>query len=255
MSLVKDTGIVIESREWSEIDSALTLLSYTGFKHRILVKGIRKSKTRPIVASEIGSIVELEYYKHPNKEIFPAKDIFIKERFEGLKSSYLGFLVVHSICELTNRLTQPGEENSQIYKLITFALKGISDKGFFSIALPHFKLKLLTILGLAPKDFYCHSCEEEIFHKTGAHIPHGTLDVYCADCRPSQTSQLETIKLLNAMNRKSYNLLLMEEIPSILISEADKILDAYIRLHFGIEWKSLEILYTELSHSKYQKLN
>jgi len=249
LSLVKDIGIILESRELAEADCDLTLLTESGYKQRILIKGIRKSKKRPIVASELGSVIELEYYKHPGKEIYLSKEVSIRERYENLKSTYLGFLVVCAVCELTNKLTHFGEEFPLVYKLITTAFQNLSQQKIDILLLPHYKLRLLTILGLASKEFYCHSCEENIFTKNKACILEGSLDIYCGDCRMIEVSQLEVIKLLHAISHKTYTRLLTEPIPKTLILEANQILDRYILLQLAVECKSFDLLYKELQRN------
>ena len=64
MSLLKKRGIILQSTTYSEADALITLLSEDGIKEKFLIKGIKKSKKRPIVASEIGTLIHIDYYYH-----------------------------------------------------------------------------------------------------------------------------------------------------------------------------------------------
>jgi DNA repair protein RecO (recombination protein O) len=242
MSLSKDSGIVVESRPFGETDKIITLISQSGDKPSFILKGIRKSKNRPIVATEIGSLIEIVYYKHGHKEVYHAKEVHVQERFDSLKSNYLGFLVTNVFCEITNRLTPPGGEYKNIFELLQAALFSLNQNGFSILSVPFFKIRLLRALGLVSGEFICLNCESDIFAKNSASINSFNLDIYCNDCK-QEKNQIEILKLMKAMTIKSYSNLKLETIPISLIIELDQIFSNYMHHSLHIDFKSPEILY------------
>ncbi|MCB1177729.1 MAG: DNA repair protein RecO [Leptospiraceae bacterium] len=242
MSLDKVIGIVVDSKSIQDIDRVITVLGESGEKHSLILKGIKKSKTRPIVSTEIGSLVDINFYNHKNRDINHIKEIHIVERFENLKSIYHGFLSIHAFCEITNKLTPPGNDYKNIYDLLKAALYALNTNGFQIISIPYFKIKLLYSLGLISKEFICIRCEEDIFTKSSAYINSYNFDIFCGDCH-QEKNRIEILKLMKAMFQKNYSILLKEDIPPSIQSELDSILNSYIRNSLNIEFKSLDILY------------
>ena len=117
MSLDKETGIVLHSRNCSNADAIITLLGSKHAKTKYTLKGIKKSKNRPIVASEIGSLISIDFYNHEKNGNKIVKEASVMNRFDKIKSSYGGFLILSYTSELLDKILPDGEFYPKIFRL------------------------------------------------------------------------------------------------------------------------------------------
>ncbi len=229
MALEKETGIVIESWDFGDADRVFTLAGESKVRQKFLCKGIRKSKRRPVIATEIGSLVEIDFYDQPNKEWKSIKEIHLVNRFETLKKSYLGILFSMYICELTASLLPEGEEVPATFVLLKGTLEHTEREGIDWGILPFFKVRLLTQLGMFPRDFLCVSCGEDVFSKKSAFFSWETREIHCGDCHPIPKNHLFLLRMFHIMNHKRYSLALQDLSDYALFKEGDYLLNRYIR--------------------------
>ena len=117
MSLLKERGIVVASKLMGEADAVITLLCESGNKSKYRLKGIKKSKNRPIIASEPGTFISIDFYLHKNVEIFNVKEVSVIERFENPKTSYEGYLLITYFCELIDTILPNGDSHAKCFDL------------------------------------------------------------------------------------------------------------------------------------------
>lgn len=236
--LNKEIGIVLECKIFSEADAIITLLGSLGPKARFSIKGIKKSKTRPIVATEIGSKIQVDYYDHKEKEIKSIKEIAIQNRFDRIKSSYNGYMLLTYICELVNSLTAEGDFQPKIFQLMDLALSELDSENFKPLFLPFFKSRLLNILGLMPKEYHCHICHENLESKNIGYIHPYSLEATCGDCLSIEDNHISIIRFLNSIYQNRYASLKTLQIPSSLIIGTDRLINDYIRGGLHLELKT-----------------
>ncbi len=171
MSLLKKRGIILQSTTYSEADALITLLSEDGIKEKFLIKGIKKSKKRPIVATEIGTLIHIDYYYHQNNNLFfLVKEISLEKRYDLIKNDYISTLILCLFLELVEKTLPEGFTEPKIFKLLFSALEALEKYGSKTLILPFFKFKLLLSLGVVPKDYICQKCGIEILNKNSAKL-------------------------------------------------------------------------------------
>lgn len=241
--LEKANGIVLETKAVGEADSLITLLLDSGFKETFLLKGIRKTKRREILATELGSFVNLVYYHKKNQEIRSVKEIHLIERFEKLKSYYSGFITLSAILELVNKFIPKNLEQKKVFELLLKALEILNELGVSNIVVPFFKLRLLQILGYAPREFECISCSKNIFQSKGAMIYSNTLEIFCAECKTLEENHIEILLLMKKMSFTSYKNLLQQEFKIEILKQIDSILNRFINSQLGLELKTQSFVF------------
>jgi DNA repair protein RecO (recombination protein O) len=253
LALEKKRGIILQSKTIGEADAMLTLLSEDGSKLKFLVKGIKKSKKRPIVASEIGSIVCIDFYFHANAtNVYNVKEISLEKRYDSIKNDYISTLFLFLFLELMEKTIPEGEKESRSFILLYLALEGLEKHGSNIIILPFFKYKLLSGLGVVPKDFLCKKCGTSLIEKKYAKINSSTFETACQLCEnfEERDNDIEILRFFKEITKKNYDSILKDTIPSAILLKSDKILDTYIFTYLGIESKSSEMLYRSLSELK-----
>lgn len=246
MSLRKENGIVIASKTVGEADSILTILAESGLKSKFKLRGIKKSKSRPIIASEIGSLINIDFYLHERDEISNIKEVSILERFEKVKSNYVGYLLLSYFCELLDTLLPESNENQSSYELLLKAITTLNTEIIFFHFLPFFKIRLLFLLGLLSKENTCNTCGVEFSQVESASIQNHNLEFVCSDCKPSYKSQLNLIYLIQYLFKTRYINLEIPKINFAEIIELDRILNDFLRSYINRELKTLEILYKQI---------
>ncbi len=88
MAICRERGVVVYSQDISESDRVISLAGEQFPRQSFIFKGIRKSKRRPIAATELGSLIELDFYNQPNKEWKSVKEFQLLNRFDSLKGNY-----------------------------------------------------------------------------------------------------------------------------------------------------------------------
>ncbi|MDX1961407.1 MAG: DNA repair protein RecO [Leptospiraceae bacterium] len=243
MPLAKHTGLVIESRRLGEADQEFTLLCDTGLKKKFISKGIQKSKSRTILATELGSKVSVDSYDHARKEIFHCKEIHLEERFENAKSDYIHIVTLNSFCEITRELTPEGEAEPINYLFLLAAIEALNKYSFQTIILPFFKLRLLANNGYISKKFYCNKCEEELVEY--ASLEAQSLSFYCKNCKPNRENSIGIHNFFRKMFTTKYEDLIKEHWNPELIAMSDEVLNTFLKSSLNLKLKSLELLYQQ----------
>ncbi|MCB1141030.1 MAG: DNA repair protein RecO [Leptospiraceae bacterium] len=249
MSLEKTRGIVLRSTSLGEADLLILLLTETGKKEKFIFKGLRKSKTRPKLAGEPGSFIEIDYYFHRNKDVFNAKEFSLLERFSRAKENYLGYLTLSFLLELNDKFL-PGEENPIAFLLLKKALSALDEFGFQHILLPYYKWRFLLFQGFVSDEFNCTQCNSPLEGEEFASLQSDSLHIHCKKCSVSLENQIQIVKLLKAISSKKYSRIREEEIPLLLISSLDHILNHFFLANFSIELRSPELLYQSMANEK-----
>ncbi|MCX8000450.1 MAG: DNA repair protein RecO [Leptospiraceae bacterium] len=238
MSLDKANGIVLETKGVGEADSLITVLLENGLKENFILKGIRKTKKREVLANEIACLINLVYYHKKNKEVFSVKEIHLLERFTKLKSSYLGFVTLSAIVEIVNKFLPKNLEQKKVFEYLLRALEVLEELGVSNITLPFFKLKLLQILGYVPKEFECMTCSKNILQTKEVYLNSSSFEIQCSECGSLPENHLEVLLLMRKMSFTSYRSLLKESIPEENLKKLDFILNRFIQSLLGYELKA-----------------
>ncbi|TGN10009.1 DNA repair protein RecO [Leptospira ilyithenensis] len=248
MALKKEKGIVIESRDIGDSDRLISLAGENLVRMKFLSKGIRKSKRRAIAGTELGSLVEIDFYDQAEKEWKSTKEINLINRYDALKSDYLGTLFLMYLCELSMHLFPEGEEHPFIYQLLSGCFEYCSEHGFKYEILPFFKLRALVNLGHFPRDFYCVSCGEDILSKSKAFFSWENREFHCGDCHSIPKDHMSILRLFDMILRLKFGNLILQKPNQDQIREADFVLNQYLRSITGKEMKSYFEFYKTLGN-------
>ncbi|GBF48743.1 DNA repair protein RecO [Leptospira ryugenii] len=249
MALKKEKGIVIESMDFGESDRVFSLIGESQIRQKFISKGIRKSKRRPIASTELGSLVEIDFYDEPTKEWKSIKEIHLLNRFDSTKSSYLGTLSIMYFTEYLSMLYPEGESHPFLFQLLEGTLQTLETDGNLLTLLPFFKLRALAHLGHFPSEFYCSSCGEEVLHKMAAYFSLDQREFICGNCHSLPKNQIHLIQLMRIFLSKRFSHLQGLSIEPEHLKELDQIMNQFFRLVTGKEMKSYFEFYKSLGNS------
>lgn len=236
MAICREKGIVIQSRDIGDSDRVVCLAGENYPKMFYLFKGIRKSKRRPISASELGSLIEIDFYNQPNKEWKSVKEFQLLNRFENLKSDYLKTNFLLYITEFFSSIYPEGESHPFLLQLLLGSLEHSENQGFAFEILPFFKIRALTHMGHFPSEFHCFTCGEEILKKEKAFFAIDAREFLCGDCHSFPKDHLPVLQLFSMMLTRKFSKL--NNLNSETVFESDQMLNQLIRSILGRELKT-----------------
>ncbi len=245
-ALKKTKGIVMESRILPEGDAFLRLLPEEGEVGSFRVKGIKKSKTRPIAAVEPGSLTVLDYYYTQGRETFNVKEIGLLQRFEKAKTGYTGMVLVSYLVELVSSFLTEGGAHPQEYKLLLGALKELDEDGYRPVFLPFFKLKLLYMGGFLSKEMECASCGKSLSEISSCSLEESHFEIVCGECRTPRPDKYGLVLFLQDCLALRYRDLKEKKISLELLKEADSLSNRALKPLLGKRLKSESMLYEAL---------
>ncbi|MEM7181411.1 MAG: DNA repair protein RecO [Spirochaetota bacterium] len=251
MSLKKDTGIVLHAKVFSDSDVIFTLLGESQAKARYVVKGIKKSKRRPILACEQGSQIRIDYYHHLHREVYNIKELHLINRFEVAKKGYDGFLLVSYLCDLVQAFLPDGDVYQRCYKILHAAFSYLQAEQYLPILLPFFKVRLLAEIGLISQEFFCHSCGIPVLEmaEPAVHLEAWNFEITCSNCNAPPNNHIHILHLLDILFQSKYKTLLTHPVPLPVIIELDRALNTYIQAYLNRHIKSHALLYQTLGNS------
>ncbi|MCZ8343349.1 MAG: DNA repair protein RecO [Leptospira sp.] len=244
MAICRERGVVVYSQDINETDRVISLAGEQFPRQNFIFKGIRKSKRRPIAATELGSYIELDFYNQPNKDWKSVKEFQLINRFDTLKGSYPTSNFIVYACEFIHSIYPEAESHPFLFQLLSGSFEHSEKLGFQFEILPFLKIRALTHMGHFPSEFHCHSCGEEILSKMKAFFSVESREFLCGDCHSLQKDHLPLLKLFATMlTRKFSN---MGPVPLAVSSQSDQLLNQLVRSILGRELKSYFEFYKSL---------
>ena len=88
MEISKTDGIILKSRPSGESDISSLILTCDYGKKRFIFKGLKKSRKRSIAAVEPGSVINLLYYNHEDREFQIVSEFTQLMSFTEIRNDY-----------------------------------------------------------------------------------------------------------------------------------------------------------------------
>lgn len=249
MALKKEKGIVIQSMDFGDSDRMISLAGESEVRMKFISKGIRKSKRRAIASTELGSLIEIDYYDQAEKDWKSIKEINLVNRFDTLKSTYLGTMLIFYFCEIIATLYPEGEAHPFLNQVLVGSFEYVDQNRMRLEILPFFKLRVLANLGHFPTEFYCHTCGESVLQKKSALFALETREFLCGDCHTLPKDQLPMIRLFQTILTHRFSKLMELEPRKETVKEADLVLNQFLRSITGKEFKSYFEFYKSIGDS------
>lgn len=157
----KGKGIIIKTRNSKEADKIITVIGSEISKRSFLVPGIMKSQKRSILATELGSYIDFEFVETHDLSLRSFKSFHLLDRFENLKTTYLGLCLITYFSEWTDQFFLEGEEHDKIFQLLFGSFEFLDKNQFQESIIPYFKYRSMKISGFSPDDLVEN--DEELF--------------------------------------------------------------------------------------------
>ncbi len=155
MPLYRTDGVVLRTYKLGEADRIVVLYTRSRGKVRAVAKGVRRTKSRFGARLEPGSIVHAQFYEGRNLDIVTQAETV--QRLANLRSDLGRYGRAALVLETIDHLTEEGESNPALYKLVTGVLAELDREGN-PLVVPSFVAKLLALEGVQPLLDQCAVC-------------------------------------------------------------------------------------------------
>lgn len=163
MRLFKVKGIVIKEVQYKENDKIITIMTDKLGKISCIAKGAKKNNSPLLSSSQFLVYSEFLLYKGTN--FYHINSAEMIESFYKLRIDYDKLEKAFDVSKLLNKLAYEEDEETEILSLFLNTLYIIENKDkHFDLVRNTFLLKLLCLLGYAPRLYKCSCCSEKMFN-------------------------------------------------------------------------------------------
>ncbi|HSV97514.1 MAG TPA: DNA repair protein RecO [Spirochaetota bacterium] len=158
MEIRKATGLVLHSRQSGEADVLARILTGEFGKTNFVFKGLKKSKKRPLAAGEPGTILQLMYHRHDNRDFQVVNEFRVVRHRLDLRSDLGCILHLYFILEVVDKTTGHDDPQSRVYSLATAAIDALAESVHHVHLSAFFLIHLLRFHGVLPDLNRCRMC-------------------------------------------------------------------------------------------------
>lgn len=250
MEIQKSIGVVLSSTQSGEADCFTRMYTKEFGKRNFLLKGIKKSKRRSSVISEPGTIANLVYYFHEDKNLYIVNEFRVHMHYLSIRDDLISILLLYFLLEIVEKTTAFNDTNKSIFDLLTTAIGIISKTDYKEHLAVSFIFYLLKLHGILPDFTVCKRCGQPAAGK----LIIDTLDFHplCSNCE--NTSKQNTVTFTNntwefILHSMQIKFLAIDHssFPSDDIKNLLFHLTLFIENYFHINIKSKNLLLSELS--------
>lgn len=224
-------GFILKRKNFGEADKLITLFTKNHGKVISVARGVRK-----ITSRRAGSLELLNHVKvslHQTKGLPILTEAQIQNTFPDLKEDLNKISIAFLVLELTDRLFEEGQENRNVFDLISDTISRIdkaqtlAEAKKFQIS---FQIKLLTEMGYLPQLYNCTQCENKLMEKKLYLSPNcgGLVDYSCSrNILFLKQVSPEEVKVLRFLNKENFSFVDRLKIDQSLLETTAELLNYY----------------------------
>lgn len=182
--IIKTTGLVLRQDPFSKTSQVITWLTPDHGRTVTLAKGAKRPKNSLIGQYDCFYTCELLFYQSRNSSLHILKECSPLISREALRSDWRSSFTASYLCDLLNRLTPPGASHPALFEWAEQTLDFLTSHGASEAVMNWAELKLLRLLGMAPKLSGCLTCGSLTWRENQPpffSIPRGGL--LCQSCK------------------------------------------------------------------------
>ncbi len=185
MKIYKTEAIVLKDYDLGEQDKIVVFYTGRYGKIRAIAKGARGIKSRFACVIQPPSYNSLLIYENRKGSLGIVKECVAKYQFLGIKKDLVRFAYVCYLIELIDKLTEEGESQSSLFRMLLrslFLMESIC-KCSLNLLIESFQLKLLNILGYEPYLKGCIDCGKKVSSISYFYFSSRLGGLLCQNCK------------------------------------------------------------------------
>jgi len=181
--IVKSHGLVLRIRPYSRTSQITIWLTPDRGRIATLAKGAYRPKYASRGECDLFYTCEMLYYPREAPRLNILKECSALNLRTVFRTDPEACACASYLCDLTARLCPPDAPHPDLFDLLGTTLDALPTARFLVILLFWFELRLLTLMGLAPRLASCPLCGNPVLsHSSPAHFSAAEGGLICADC-------------------------------------------------------------------------
>jgi DNA repair protein RecO (recombination protein O) len=243
------TAVVLRRREYSDFDLILTVLSFDYGKLTLIAKSAKKSTKRFPGILEPFNELQIAFRTGRRKGMAILEEATLIKPFGNIRSDFTKTAYASYWVECIAIWLEEGQQRTDLYHLLHFALSELSDMRFSAEVLSIlFQMRFIGQEGLQPVLARCSCCQTELNEMAQQYfcIDLNRGGVVCDQCPVDRQRHLRlskgTLRQLEWVAGGDLARALRVKFTAPAIAEATAFLESFVPYHLGRKLKSLKIL-------------
>jgi DNA repair protein RecO (recombination protein O) len=192
--IVKSQGLVLRIQPYSRTSQITVWLTPNHGRIATLAKGAYRPKYTSQGQCDLFYTCELLYYPRETPRLNILKECSVLDLRLEFRSDPGACACASYLCDLTARLCPPDSPHPELFDLLGATLNSLPTARFQVVLLFWFELRLLALMGLAPRLTTCPLCSEPVLSQSSpAHFSAVEGGLICADCAAGHTESRHTL--------------------------------------------------------------
>ena len=194
--LVKDIGICVGRKEYSETSQIVTILSRGQGKIRGIAKGARQAKSKFGGGIELLSRGQVVFSPGRGAGLITLTEWTVQENYLGIRRDLQQLYRGYYLAELVDLFTEEHDRHEQFYDFFCQVLSELSSgRGWEEFLI--FQIRLLREVGLSPQLSSCGRCGKDSGGRAAGHMSFSEGGILCRDCARvvSEKERIEPVGL------------------------------------------------------------
>lgn len=233
MSLQQSQAVVLQVKDHGDSDKIVTVFSMEHGKIVLIAKGAKRSQKRFVNKLELFSLLDIYFAPSRHSSLMRLDQADLVAPFPRLRQNYELYIAASLLCELVLHWTREHDSDEDLFRLLAWALEGLSVPGVaVNRTIIFFHVRLLDILGYRPDLTGCLDCR--VLGTSGVLYRFSPLrnGLICSRCEPqatanSQPLSIQTIQLLRRVQDMEQGKLERLQFPLAATREAIALLRRY----------------------------
>lgn len=246
----RDKGIVLKSDELKEADKLVTLLLHKNGRTKLVFKGVEKPRSKKVSSTEIGTYLQLTYYKK-NRDYIPyVSEIKVINPFSKIREDTVKFLYLNYILELFLNFSPENEKNIKMFNFLLNSLIALqkSEIGMIESIVRYIEYRLIQLSGVLPDFLKCGVCNRKLVDD--AFIDFKEDNIICKSCYKYEKKLVpvkkEVLKYIETLSRSSFRTIETNRLERTVNDELKVIFHNLIVNYLSKELNSYMIVYNML---------
>jgi DNA repair protein RecO (recombination protein O) len=157
VSLYRDEGVVLRTHKLGEADRIVVFMTAGRGKVRAVAKGVRKTKSR--FGGRLEPLVHASLLLYQGRDLDVVNQAETLDHYRAIREDLDRMTDAMGLLEAVDQVAQQGEPNAPLYRMLTGALRALSEApGRPPMLVAAFYWKLLALEGVAPVLDECARC-------------------------------------------------------------------------------------------------
>lgn len=223
-------AVILRRHDFGETDRILTLYTPSHGKLRAIAKGVRRITSRR--SGHIELLTRAKVLLARGRELDVLTQAEALESFRTLREDLYLTACGYYVAELVDRVVADRIENPRLYGLLVSTLERLATEQRPEVALRHFELHLVRLIGYEPVLSRCVLCStalEPRFHKFAPEEGGTVCDRCAVGMTRALSLSLNCLKALRWLAQDNYTEVIRLRMGPDLSGEVTRILHSYLR--------------------------